>query len=418
MKIKRYFAQDNRSAMRRIREELGPDAVILSNRSLADGVEIVAAIDYDESVVAGRFAADGREVGDAAAPAFDAVASVRREDAGEVADVAGGADRRRGRGGENFWSQDPLLREMRADIDSVKSMLQQQLSAMVWGETARRHPNRAELVRRLIHRGFSAGLCKRIAECVDGRLALDEARPRLVDVVVGMLPVAERDWLTDGGIFALVGPTGVGKTTTTAKIAAQATMRYGHRQVALITIDNYRVGAYEQLRTYGRILDVPVRRAGNRRELDQALEDFAGRRLLLIDTAGMCQHDRALDEQRQLLSGLGSGYRSLLLLPATMNLAGLMDILRAFSIFAPSGTVLTKVDEAPVIGGALSAVVHGGLPLVYACDGQKVPEDLQVASPERLAERCFEGWSNETIDEIEKEIVDMGCMGDVVNARC
>ena len=425
MKIKRYFAQDSRGAMRQIREELGPDAVILSNRRMADGVEIVAAIDYDETAVAGRMVVEGYHGGSGRRPFAAPVGTNGGADepARPEANRADGPvetrrrDAVRAAPADNFWSQDPLLREMRSDIDSVKAMLKQQLSAMAWGETARRHPHRAELIRRLIHRGFSAGLCKQIAERIDGGLEPVEVLDSVLEVLVSMLPVVDSDWLTDGGIFSLVGPTGVGKTTTTAKIAAQATMRYGHRQVALITIDNYRVGAYEQLRTYGRILDIPVRRAGSRQELEQAIGDFSGRRLLLIDTAGMCQHDRALAEQQALLGGLGSDYRSLLLLPATMSLAGLMDIHRAFAIFAPSGAVLTKLDEAPTLGGALSAVIHGGLPLVYACDGQKVPEDMQVARPRRLAERSLEGWASEAIADVEKEIVDMGCMGDVVNAR-
>ncbi len=424
MKIKRYFAPDVRQAMRQIREELGSDAVILSNRSTADGVEVVAAMDYDVELLGSQADAaehrSDRQVEAVAAPRRPSTDSAGASPAAR-SPVAAVEERPRPQATartDNFWSQDPLLREMRQDIESVKSMLKQQLSAMVWGETARNHPHRAEIIRHLLQHGFSAAICKQLAEGIDPALEVGHCRHEVLAGLASLLPVVERDWLSDGGIFSLVGPTGVGKTTTTAKIAAQAAMRYGHRQVALITIDNYRVGAYEQLRAYGRILDVPVRRAASPQELGQALDDFSGRRLVLIDTAGMCQHDRALAEQRELLSGLGSGYRSLLLMSATTSLAGLMDIIRSFAIFSPSGCVLTKLDEAPVLGGALSAAILNTLPIVYSCDGQKVPEDMQSANPHRLAERCLAQWSHDGLNPEEKEIVDLGCLGgDIVNAR-
>ncbi len=422
MKIKRYFAQDVRQAMRLIRDELGSDAVILSNRSTADGVEVVAAMDYDIDLLGSQ--ASHPDAGTIERKNSQAVVD-SIQDESPLAIGSGQATGKQCHGPQkphreegNFWSQDPLLRDMRQDIESVKSMLKHQLSAMVWGETARNHPFRAEIIRRLLRHGFSAGLCKQLAEKVNSEQEVVACAEEVSAALVAMLPVVERDWLSDGGIFSLVGPTGVGKTTTTAKIAAQAAMRYGHRQVALITIDNYRVGAFEQLRAYGRILDVPVRRAANRQELGQALDDFSGRRLVLIDTAGMCQHDRTLAEQRELLSGLGSGYRSLLLMSASTSLVGLMDVIRSFSIFSPSGCVLTKLDESPSLGSALSAAILNALPVVYTCDGQKVPEDMQSATAHYLAERCLVHWANETLDNEENEIVNLGCLaGDIVNAR-
>ena len=305
---------------------------------------------------------------------------------------------------------------MRNEIEGVKSLLKDQLSALAWNEASRSHPYRAELIRRLLRLGLSAGLCKRIITRVDQCADRDVMWQQALEIMIKFVPVARRDWLAEGGIFAMIGPTGVGKTTTTAKIAAQGAMRYGRHQIALITIDNYRVGAYEQLRTYGRILNVPVRHATSQESLATALADFAGRRLILIDSAGMCQHDSSLAEHMAMFDGLDAKVRSFLLMSATTSLAGHMDIVESFSRYRPAGCILTKVDEAVSLGGAVSAAALNELPIVYSCDGQNVPEDIQAADAGALVSRCVK--LGESAPEAEAfEFSELTGTREVVNAR-
>jgi len=209
------------------------------------------------------------------------------------------------------------------------------------------------------------------------------------------------DILTQGGIVALIGPTGVGKTTTVAKLAAHYALRYGNRHVALVTIDCYRVGAYEQLRTYGRILDIPVKIADNKQELRKVLDDLCDRRLILIDTAGMSQRNDDLMKQLSVLGNDDRMIKKTLVMPATTRLSGLDQVVSAFGSFQPDSCILTKLDESTSLGEALSTSIKFDLPISYVCDGQRVPEDIHTARADDLVRRAVE-----FVDENKQEQLD------------
>ena len=378
MNIKRYFAPTIRQAINKVREEQGPDAVILSNQRVNGGVEIVAAIDFDETMLA---------------PA-KSISAEHRQAQVEVPDERGErpGDHRPVPRDENYWSQEPTLMEMRSELQSLRFMLENQLSGLAWGDMARRNPRQAELVQRLMRMGVGSSLCKEIA----GRLSeshdhdVDSLWRQAMNILTRKILSPQYEILDQGGVVALIGPTGVGKTTTAAKIAARYALRYGSRHVALVTIDNYRVAAHEQLRTYGRILDVPVKVADSREELGKVLEDLMDRSLVIVDTAGMGQHDENLMQQKRILESKTITIRKVLLLSATTRLSGMEDVVQAFSIFEPDGCIITKLDEATSLGGAFSASIGHNLPITYVCDGQRVPEDIHVARPHTLVERGVE----------------------------
>ncbi len=376
MNIKRYFAPTIRQAINKVREEQGPDAVILSNQRVNGGVEIVAAIDFDETMLE----QDGSRQTELSTP--DA------ENSGGK--TARAASRPAAPRDENYWSQEPTLLEMRSELQSLRFMLENQLSGLAWGDMARRNPRRAELVQRLMKMGIGSSLCKEISGMLHEDHDMDGLWRQAMKVLARKILVSRCDILDQGGVVALVGPTGVGKTTTAAKIAARYALRYGSRHVALVTIDNYRVGAHEQLRTYGRILDVPVKVADSREGLAKVLEDLVDRSLVIIDTAGMGQHDENLRQQKGILDSKTITIRKVLLLSATTRLSGMEDVVQAFNVFEPDGCILTKLDEATSIGGAFSASIRHQLPITYVCDGQRVPEDIHVARPHTLVERGVE----------------------------
>ncbi len=363
MKIKRFFAADIREAMRQVREEQGPDAVILSNRPVEGGVEIVAAVDYDESLVSD----------------LSVTASAA---AGDRPPAAGGDARR------VEWSQDPALVQMRAELQTLRGLLEHELSGLAWGELARRHPQRTRLLQLLLGSGFSPVLSQQVAERVPEGGDFAQARRLALGLLARHLPLYEPDLLNHGGVVALLGPTGVGKTTTVAKLAARFALRHGAAQVALVTTDNYRIGAHAQLHTYARVMDVPMRVARDRDELAATLKSLEGRRLILIDTAGMSPRDLRLAEQFTVIRQAGAPIAPLLVLSATTQLQALLETVEVFGRVRPAGCILTKLDEATQLGAVLSAVIQKRLPVAFTSDGQRVPEDLHPARAHGLISRC------------------------------
>jgi flagellar biosynthesis protein FlhF len=192
-----------------------------------------------------------------------------------------------------------------------------------------------------------------------------------------------------GGILALVGPTGVGKTTTVAKLAAECAVKHGAARLALVTTDTYRIGAVDQLRIYGSILRVPVFAIRNEAELRATLHELRTRHLVLIDTVGMSQRDRRLADQVALLSGTARRVQRVLLLSAVAQASVLDDVVRAYRGADLAGCILTKIDEALTLGAALDALIRHQLPLHYVANGQRVPEDLHRPNPLYLVERAF-----------------------------
>lgn len=378
MKIKRFFAPDIRQAIRQVRVEQGPDAVILSNRRVDGGVEIVAAVDYDEGLVNELAISAG---GGSTPDRSSGRSSVERSEAAQSG-VSAGAE---GPGHtvppktKIIWSQEPALVEMRRELRSVRGLLEHQLSGLAWGELARRHPLRTRLLRLLLEAGFSPSLSERVAEKIPDNLEFTPARRLALGILAHQLPVTDDDILQHGGVVALVGSTGVGKTTTAAKLAARFALRHGSRHVALVTTDNYRIGAHEQLRTYAQVMDLPLRVARTAEELSATLKSLDAKRLVLIDTAGMSQRDLRLAEQFSMIREGSTRVQPYLVLAATTEMQAVEETVAAFQGAALRGCILTKVDEASSLGPALSVIIRHQFAVAYVGNGQRVPEDLRPA---------------------------------------
>jgi flagellar biosynthesis protein FlhF len=199
----------------------------------------------------------------------------------------------------------------------------------------------------------------------------------------------EDQMLEQGGVFALVGPTGVGKTTSTAKLAARCVMRHGADKLALITTDAYRIGAHEQLRIYGKILGVMVHSVKDEADLRIALKELKNKHTVLIDTVGVSQRDHMVAEQVAMLQGTGANVQRLLCLNATSTQETLNEVVRAYQGSGLAGCIMTKLDEAASIGNVLDVVIRQKLNMFYVSNGQRVPEDLHLADPAMLVERAF-----------------------------
>jgi flagellar biosynthesis protein FlhF len=271
----------------------------------------------------------------------------------------------------------------------MRSLLEGQLAGFAWNDLQRREPAKLEVMRQMLAAGFSPTLSRRMLDQLPPEYDSGKAARWVKAALVRTLRrVAEGPSAIDmGGVYALVGPTGVGKTTTVAKLAAACALRFGAQRLALITTDNYRIGAVDQLRIYGQILGVPVFAINNERDLQRALADLKGRHMVLIDTMGMGQRDQRVAEQVALLSG--ARVRRLLLLSAAAQGHALEETVRAYHGAELDGCILTKIDESVMLGHALDVVMRHRLPLQFIANGQRVPEDLHPANALYLVERAF-----------------------------
>lgn len=292
----------------------------------------------------------------------------------------------------------PKIESLSSDVEDIsqeikllRNLLEGQLAGLAWNELKRQDPERLEVLRRLLGVGFSPALSRQIVEHMPQGYSTERGMKWARTALQHNLPTvgATADIVENGGVFALVGPTGVGKTTTVAKLAARATLKHGASRVALITTDGYRIGAQDQLRIYGKILGVPVYAVTDEADLRQTLADLHNRHLVLIDTVGMSQRDQRVVEQIALLAGQQSAVKRLLLLSANAQGSTLDDVIRRYHGNGLDGCIFTKTDEAFSLGSGLDVIVRYKLPLFYITNGQRVPEDLHVASALYLIDRVF-----------------------------
>ncbi|WP_430391034.1 flagellar biosynthesis protein FlhF [Dyella sp. 20L07] len=438
MKIKRFVAADMRQAMREVREEQGPDAVILSTRRMDDGIEIIAAVDFDEALVreAARHGAplpvETHVSTQGASPAPAEVASLvaRRQDvlppplphrhdddgvtvtlsqraplpppaplpeapAKPIETVAAALDANQPPATvEASAPIHPLLERamqdtarVRAELGSLRDLLETQLSSLMWNDMERRQPMRARVLREMTRLGIEPDVARQLVDELPNNINAEQARYLPLGILSRSLSISRRDQSDRQGVIALVGPTGVGKTTTIAKLAARAVMRHGASQVALVSTDHYRIGAAAQLEHYGRLLGVRVYPAYDADSLRQVLELLRGCHTVLVDTAGLAGNDPRLAEQLAVLSN-GAELRACLVLAANAQASSLDEAVRAYLPVKPHACILTKLDEAPNLGGALSVLIRHRLELDYITDGQRVPEDIATADARVLVCRA------------------------------
>lgn len=343
---RKFTAATSREALRLARESLGEDALVLASRAAADGFEIVAMAEQPV-----------HELVDAAGPA------------------AGAA----------------VVQELHA----MRGLIEERFGALAWNEGQRRDPVRGSLLRTMLQAGFSPRLSQALIEQLPGGRSYADGLAFVRAELARALQVQEdeEDVFAAGGVYALVGPTGVGKTTTTAKLAARFVMRFGPDKLALVTTDAYRIGAYEQLRIYGEILGVRVHAVKDPAGLDAVLRELRDKHMVLIDTVGMSQRDRAVADQIAMLDGAARPVQRLLLLNAATHGDTLNEVVYAWQQAGQgnrlAGCIFTKVDEATSRGALLDTVIRHRLPVYYLSDGQKVPENLALPERHRLVNEAL-----------------------------
>ncbi len=377
MNVKKYFASTSRQALYQVRSGLGPDALILSNRAVAGGVEILAVSQGDLPSHAASIPSSPRESRD----------TPQEPDGGPRTAAA----------------DDTLSRSLASEIKSMRGLIEEQMVYQAWDTAQRRDPGKARVLREMLHAGFSPALTRQLLAKMPSGLA-SEQKLEWVKAVLdrNLHTVAAADEIVErGGVYALVGPTGVGKTTTVAKIAARCVVRYGADRLALLTTDGYRIGAHEQLRIYGKLLGVRVLAIKDESDLQFVLDDLSSKHLVLIDTVGMSQRDQMVAEHLALLSSSGVAVRRLLLVNATGNGETLEDVVRIYLGGGLHGCIITKTDEAAGIATALDVAIRHKLALHYVTDGQRVPEDLHLPERDRLLQGALRPSSTRSIHHLD-----------------
>jgi flagellar biosynthesis protein FlhF len=367
MKVRKFFGNSSRLALQLVRRDLGPDALILSNRAVEGGVELLAVAHGDMPPLAAPLQAAPRRSG-----SLDAAPARGPQPAAPAA-------------------EDAASRSLASEIKSMRGLIEGQIVYQAWDAAQRREPGNARVLADLLHAGFSAALARQFLAKMPPGLGMEQKLGWVKAVLDRNLrTVAPADEIVErGGVYALVGPTGVGKTTTVAKIAARCVVRYGADRLALLTTDSYRIGAHEQLRIYGKLLGVRVLAIKDAADLEFVLDDLRGKQLVLIDTVGMSQRDQMVAEQLALLSPSGTEVRRLLLLNAAGNGETLDDVVRAYRGGGVHGCIITKTDEAVGIATALDVGMRHRLPLHYVTNGQRVPEDLHLPNKAYLLDRAL-----------------------------
>lgn len=455
MKIKRFHAKTMREAIRMVREEQGADAVILSNRRIPGGVEVVSAVDYDAALIQQTLrqptapAAEEPPPSKPAEPAANALARkpLPAEPAAAATDRpaawheapteprheliteeivvspslarASAASPRSEPASAPASVPAPVVvntEKLEREIVTMRRMLEEQLAGLMWGDMKRSRPLQAAALRALADMGIDPDLARAIAEEIPDSSDAERARFLPLGLLGRRLPVDAADPVMQGGVVALVGPTGVGKTTTVAKLAARFAATHGIRDIALVTTDHYRVGASEQLYTYGRLLGVPVYTVGASDNLAGTLARLEDRKLVLVDTAGLSHRDKTLITQIAKLRAIGPRLKSYLVLACNTQPASMLEALRSYNPLPLNGCILTKLDEAERIGSALSVSMRRSLPIAYFCDGQRVPEDIHAARADRLVLRATQ-LARQSTSTLEDEVIATGFHSTVAQAN-
>ena len=425
MQVKRFFAADMRQAMKLIREELGADAAIIGNRRVAGGVELIAAVGYpmppDRTVRPNpaleaelrKTQSNLAKAQTRLAMAADTTDRLERDRPARPPvpppSLTPITDRLLGQ----IASKETPVREtapepleasvvppasssteskafdaMRSELTGLRQLLEMQMGAMAWSRLQSRNPQQAILWRRLQQMGLPAELSRELLKKVEHVTSQQQAWRLVLAYLAQGLKTPQVEPLEEGGVIALVGPAGVGKTTTLSKLAARYVLKYGPQDIALVSLDNFRIGAQEQLKTLGRILNVSVTAVGAGQSLPKALEALADKRVILIDTAGLPVSDPAFRAQLNALSDPRINAKNYLVLAATSQPQVLKAAWHSYRQCGLSGCIMTKLDEAGSLGDLLGLAISQRLPIVYLTDGPRIPDDLHLPRAHRLVSRA------------------------------
>ncbi|MCG8416056.1 MAG: flagellar biosynthesis protein FlhF [Pseudomonadales bacterium] len=385
----------------KIRSEMGSSAVLISSRSENGRTEVIAAQDYDPEKLDEALADLERrkqENDENPPPSLDLL--------WEVVDNEQEQKKQRGRGNENIQNSNFLatpievekFESMAAEISRLRELFEGELAyASRNGNVPQ--PNEEELLDRLKAASLGEDLRQKIVNKALPCKTLETGWRRVQQILCRIIRISHEDIRQEGGVVALFGTSGVGKTATAAKIAAQFALRHGRNQIAFITTDTNRVGGQSQLIALGAVLGIPVQVLSSYKEIPDALASFAERKLVLIDTAGVNQRDSKGIAQLAEMVKRNPSIKPYLVLSANTQETIVADTLQAFAAIRLAGSIITKLDESSSLGPVLSGLIRHKLPIAFISRGQKVPEDLQRARISHFVNHIIQAYSASSNDD-------------------
>jgi flagellar biosynthesis protein FlhF len=412
-----------RNALRQVTEEFGEDAAILSSQKTPSGVEVIAALDYDEDLLPSKLmeledtsevSADKTSQGlsapyeeqqeavnsmDKSDTNIEEIAQHRKDKLLETLSNGKHSLTESGVNGSALksqltkantleWSTDPGLAAMREELGLMRNMMSEQLKGLGWERFTEKQPVKAMLKRRFA----SLGICSSISEQLIANVKVGQdaecSWQNLLVLLSKSISTSNENLFNAGGVFAFMGPTGAGKTTSIAKIAARFVIKHGTDSVGLISTDNYRISAQQQLASFARLLSIPMATVSSSRSIDHLINQFGNKKLILIDTAGMSKNDTAIAKQLDSLSKTTREVKRFLLMPATNQQAVLEQSIDLFKPYSPYSVIISKLDEAASLGEVLSLLIKNKLPVAFTTDGQRVPEDIRLARNHHLVSKA------------------------------
>lgn len=390
MNIRRFTAPDMRQALARVREVLGPDAVILASRKGERGVEISAAVDRELAAIDAFAAPEGAgattadtTIAAASVPGDDAVRGGRTAPQGALATVPPAAPALPTAGAfrSALAARDtaPGDEAIGSELRTLRRILETQLASLAWNDLTRRAPVATQLLREFTEMGFARDLAADLVDTLPNGLDLEQGRSLALARLADRIVVTDDRWGRFGGVVAFVGTAGSGRTTAIARLATQWILRHGPADVALVSTDGAGYGAHERIRRLGRLLAVPSYVVDDLGELPSVLARLATHRLVLIDTAALPPTDTALAAAAGALQAVAPGIELAICLPAVSQAAALARTLASLPPGCASAGLLTRLDECVSLGGALSAIAAAGLPLAYAGEGPAMDDGLVPA---------------------------------------
>ncbi len=426
MNIKRFFAPDTRKALNMVRAKFGDEAIIISNRSVDNGVEILAAEDFDEELSAqGEINTENATHLAEETPAKETqsekkshsfadkikeeiqVRSNKKKNKGESKTEVHNAidsspalptdlfDVRRitENSIHNNEQQQDIISSMRAEINKLRGQMENQFTQIQAEKSSSQSPLKNELRKQFLHLGLNRNLSGALVNTLQDvdSLTPNVATRHALALLTRQIRITDDDILSKGGIIVLIGPAGAGKTTTLAKLASQYIQRYHSKDIILVSTDTLRLGAQEQLMAYGNLLGIPVLKARDKNEIKQILSAVGDKKLVLVDSGSLTQNDLRNPQELPTLNTQIEGVKHYLVMPASMQAATLEHTVKTLTDAGIiEAGIITKVDDAINLGGVLSAAIQNKLPIAYWSDGQKISASLYAAKPQQLVAKAVE----------------------------
>lgn len=433
MIIKKFVDKDSRSAMAKVREEFGAEAVVLSSREVSAGFEMVAAANYDEYDVSEELK-NGEE--DAfGSPAQSVVAprikerkrtqqAARHADSNDVqfqqeqvihtslsyvAEIPTAANQSSDVKEQSSDKDVPTLKTLQTELAQLRHLMENELSKFSKNSnnTARsnRAKARASMKRHLIRAGFSDSLSEQLTGKIDLTAAGAEKWRGVMETLSKRISPCSKDLIASGGIAAFIGQPGVGKTTVISKLAMNKLLRDGMDTVGLISAGGIKDPRNTRLRDFAESTGIAFIESHNATHLKSAIEEFSSKELVLIDTQGMAENDLRLVIQSAEFRIVDHPIDTYLVLSGESDLTALLNTVSLFERYSPVGVVLTKLDISHQLSSSVEALAVTKLPIAYLCNGEEIPTDIRVGKPRELVKYALKA-SHRKVSQRSREFLD------------